>query len=101
MLITGLIASAAIIFLLLKFNIRRVLNYEILIDVSVTVLLMIIFAGTFAGMMTGLMAGAVISIFLYVARRTIGYEKPGILKTKSFPYRRPGWVRVTPEGKET
>ena len=83
MLITGLIASAAIIFLLLKFNIRRVLNYEILIDISVTVLLIII------------------SVFLYVARRTIGYEKPGIIKTKSFPYRRPGWVRVTPRGEET
>jgi len=101
MLMTGLIASAAIIFLLLKFNIRRVLNYEILIDIGVTVLLIIIFAGTFAGMMTGLMAGAVISVFLYVARRTIGYEKPGIIKTKSFPYRRPGWVRVTPRGEKT
>lgn len=92
MFITGLIAACAILFLLLKFNLRRILKHEILIDISVTFFLIWIFAGTFAGMMAGLMAGAIISIFLFVARRVIPQEKLRFVKIDGFPYRSFRWV---------
>ena len=100
MFLTGFIAACAIIFLLLKFNFRRVLQHDIAIDIGVTVLLCILFAGTFAGMMTGLMAGCIISIFLYISKKTVGYEKFGIIKTDTFPYRKFGWIYVPPGGKQ-
>ena len=37
MFLTGFIAACAIIFLLLKFNFRRVLQHDIAIDIGVTV----------------------------------------------------------------
>jgi hypothetical protein len=94
MFITGLIAAAAILFLLLKFNLKRILKHEILIDIGVTFFLIWIFAGTFAGMMAGLMAGAIISIFLYVARRVLPEEKLRYVKTERFPYRSFRWMPV-------
>ena len=94
MFITGLIAACAILFLLLKFNLKRILKHEILIDICVTFFLIWIFAGTFAGMMAGLMAGAIISIFLFVARRLIPQEKLRFVKTEKFPYRTFKWVRI-------
>lgn len=99
MFLTGLIAALAIIFLLLKFNFRRVLSHDISIDIGVTVLLCMLFAGTFAGMMTGLMAGCIISIFLFVSKKFYGYERFGVIKTDKFPYRKFGWINVPPGGK--
>ena len=46
MFLTGLIAALAIIFLLLKFNFRRVLQHDISIDIGVTIVLCMLFAGT-------------------------------------------------------
>ena len=80
MFITGLIAACAILFLLLKFNLRRILKHEILIDICVTFFLIWIFAGTFAGMMAGLMAGP--------------QEKLKFVKTETFPYRSFRWVKI-------
>jgi MFS superfamily sulfate permease-like transporter len=99
MFLTGLIAACGIIFLLLKFPFRKVLQHDIAIDIAATVLLCVLFAGTFAGMMTGLLAGCIISIFLFVSKKLFGYEKFGIIKTDSFPYRKFGWTNVPPAGR--
>jgi presenilin-like A22 family membrane protease len=97
MILAGLIAACGFIFLILKFNLRRVLKHDILIDVLVTFFFIWIFAGTFAGMMAGLMAGAIISVFLYIAKRLIPQEKLGVVKTDKFPYRKFDWVPVNDE----
>jgi hypothetical protein len=94
MFLAGLIAAIGIIFLLLKFNIRRIAKYDILLDVAITFFLIWIFAGTFAGMMAGLFAGALISVFLYVIKRAIPREELRWVKTRSFPYRKFAWVQV-------
>lgn len=94
MFLAGLISAIAIIFLLLKFNLRRIAKYDIVLDIAITFFLIWIFAGTFAGMMAGLLAGAIISIFLYVAKRAIPREELRWVKTKSFPYRKFSWVQV-------
>ena len=94
MFLAGIVAAVGIIFLLLKFNIRRIAKYDILLDVLITFFLIWIFAGTFAGMMAGLFAGALISIFLYVIKRTVPREELRWVKTSSFPFRKLAWVQV-------
>jgi hypothetical protein len=94
MFLAGLIAACAMIFLLIKFNLRRIAKYDIFLDILITFFLIWIFAGTFAGMMAGLFAGAIISIFLYVIKRTIPKEELRWVKTRAFPYRKLAWVQV-------
>jgi MFS superfamily sulfate permease-like transporter len=76
--------------LLAKMNIKRVLCFDILVDIGASIALIIMFAGTFAGMMAGILGGAIISIVLFILKRTIGYEKP---KREGFKVR---WVNVPP-----
>ena len=75
-LVAGVASASAILFLLAKLNIKRVLCFDILVDISASIALIIMFAGTFAGMMAGILGGAIISIVLFILKRTIGYEKP-------------------------
>ncbi len=79
-------AVCAILFLIFKLgDIRRVLYFDIYIDLGTTVLLTILLSGTASGMFTALIAGAMISVILYVLKRTIGYDKPT----------RKGWIPAT------
>ena len=65
MLLAGLIAAAGMLFLLFKFGVRKVINYDIYVDLFVTVLLMFLLAGTFSGMMAALTAGTIVSVLLF------------------------------------
>lgn len=94
MFLTGLIAALGMIFLLLKFNLKRIVKYDILLDITLTFFFVWIFAGTFAGMMAGLVAGCLISIFLYFAKKSLPQEELRWIKTKRFPYRKLAWVQV-------
>lgn len=89
-LIAGIASATAILFLLAKLNIKRILFFDIFVDISASIALIIMFAGTFAGMMAGILGGAIISIVLFILKRTIGYEKP---KRDGFKVR---WVHVPP-----
>ena len=89
-LIAGIASATAILFLLAKLNIKRILFFDIFVDISASIALIIMFAGTFAGMMAGILGGAIISIVLFILKRTIGYEKP---KRDGFKVR---WVNVPP-----
>ena len=98
MIIAGLIAAAGLLFLLFKFGMRRVINYDIYVDVGITVLLMSLLAGTFSGMMAALFAGLVVSVLLFVMKRTMRHESFGMIKTDKFPYRTMGWKEHEPQG---
>lgn len=89
-IIAGVFSAFAIIFLLAKFDFKKVLWLDIPIDIMSTILLVIMFAGTFAGMMAAVIGGCIISSFLYVAKRIKGYKKP---KWKRFWYE---WEDVKP-----
>ena len=90
-LLAGFISACAILFLLAKIGMKRVLNYDIIVDVVSTLALIFMFAGTFAGMMAAILGGAIISIVLFILKKTIGYEKP---IRKGFKVR---WVNVPPK----
>lgn len=90
-LLAGIISACAILFLLAKLGIKRVLNYDIWVDLLSTLALVFMFAGTFAGMMAGVIGGCIISVVLFILKKTIGYEKP---ERKGFRVR---WVHVPPK----
>jgi len=92
-LIAGVFSAFAIIFLLAKFDFKKVLFWDIPIDIGATVLLIVMFAGTFAGMMAAVIGGCIISAVLYVSKRIAGYKKP---KWNRFGYE---WVDVSPRSK--
>ena len=76
--LAGVIGFVAIAFLLLKFDFRKVLYFDIALDITGTALLMVLFAGTYAGMTAALIGGALLSAFLYTAKKTIGYKRPSL-----------------------
>ena len=63
-LLFGIIAGSAFILLFAKIGLKKIANYEIIVDILSTVGLVLMFAGTFAGMVAGLLGGIFISIFL-------------------------------------
>jgi len=75
-IIAGIFSACGILFLLAKMNIKRVLWLDVPIDIASTALLVVLFFGTFAGMMAAAIGGSIISIVLFVMKKTIGYEKP-------------------------
>jgi membrane protein CcdC involved in cytochrome C biogenesis len=97
MLIAGTLSAAGILFLVFKFGVRRVIAFDIPIDIVSTGFLMFMFAGTFSGMLTAMIAGLIISITLFVMKQTMTREVLSVVKTKKFPYRRFMWVDINPK----
>ena len=87
----GICSALAIIFLLLKLNIKKLLYFDVAIDATSSLFLMFVFFGSFAGMMAAVIGGAIISITLWFMKRSIGYSKP---KWKRFWFH---WVEVKPK----
>jgi len=96
MIIAGLLTACAFLILLYKLNFKKVLQYDLVIDIAVTFFLMWIFAGTFAGMMAAIIGGLFVSIVLVLLKKTMPRQKLGVIKTNSFPYRKVGWVTINP-----
>jgi hypothetical protein len=103
MWIAGLLSALGLLFLIFKFGIRRVVSYDIPIDVAVTGFLMWAFAGTYSGMMAAMIGGLVVSVVLYVLKRTIVREvlvfetrNVQIAKKLSVPIPTYQWVTVNP-----
>ena len=96
MITAGLISAAGLLFLLFKFGARRVITYDIPIDILTTSLLMFLFAGTFGGMMAAMVGGLIISVTLFAMKSTMTREELVWVKTKAFPYRKLRWVEVDP-----
>ena len=96
MILAGLLSAAAFLILMYKIGMKRLLSYDLVIDVAITFILMWIFAGTFAGMMAAIVGGLMVSVVLIALKKTTPREKLGIIKTESFPYRKIGWVTIWP-----
>jgi len=75
-LLAGILSAAAVIFLLLKLDLKKVLAFDIGVDVIVTFAFVFLFAGTYSGMVAAAMAGCLVSGFLLAAKKTLGYERP-------------------------
>jgi len=75
MLSAGLLTALGIIFLLYKVGFKKILGYDIYVDIVATLGLMYLFAGTYSGMMAAIVGGLFISVVLIIAKQAIGYEK--------------------------
>ena len=93
MMTAGIIAAAGMLFLLFKFGVRKVITYDIFFDVLITFFLILVLAGTFSGMMAALLGGLIVSIVLFVMKRTMRHDKLCFVKIKKFPYRRWMWIQ--------
>lgn len=71
----GIVAAIAMIFLLMKLDIKKVCGYDVTVDVGFTFLLAWMLAGTFTGMLAALLGGAIISVFLYFMKKANGYKR--------------------------
>ena len=67
-LIAGVFAGLAILFLLAKFDFKKVLWLDVPIDIISTLLLVVMFAGTFVGMMAAVIVGCLISVSLLLSK---------------------------------
>lgn len=93
MITQGFIAAVTLIWILSYFNLRRVFNYAMLVDVSCTALLIFMFSGSYAGMMTGVIGGMLISLFLRGGRKVAGSEKPKMVRRRGHILPSLVWVR--------
>ena len=96
MIFAGLLSAAGLLFLLYKFGVRRIIAYDIPIDIAVTGFLMYAFAGTYSGMFAAMVGGLIVSITLYIMKRTMRREELKFVKTSTFPYRAMRWIGVQP-----
>ena len=96
MIFAGLLSALGLLFLIFKFGVRRIIAYDIPIDITVTAFLMYAFAGTFSGMIAAMVGGLIVSITLYVMKRTMRREELKLVKTSQFPYRAWRWIGVQP-----
>ena len=94
MIIAGLLSALGLLFLIFKFGIRRIVTYDIPIDILVTGFLMYAFAGTYSGMFAAMVGGLIVSVTLFVMKRTMNREELTIVKTEQFPYRSYRWIGV-------
>ncbi len=69
-------AACALLFLVFKFGpIRKILAFDVPIDIATTLILGIMFFGTLGGMMVAITAGAIVSIVLFIAKKIFGAER--------------------------
>ena len=90
MFLTGLAIFLAMLFVFIKLPRRTLLwllRYDLAIDVSVTLLVLLIHFGTFSGVMAATVAGLMTSIATTGAKRLFGHIRgeqyvPGLLNLK-------------------
>jgi|TARA_B110000908_G_scaffold146696_1_gene177842 riboflavin transporter FmnP len=96
MIIAGLLSALGLLFLIFKFGIRRIITFDIPIDITVTAFLIYAFAGTYSGMLAAMVGGLIVSITLFVMKRTMRREELKFVRTSTFPYRAWRWIGVQP-----
>lgn len=67
--------ALALFVLMLKIGLRRVLGYDIYVDIGCTILLIFIFQGTVTGTIAATMAGLILSIILYLCKLLVGCSR--------------------------
>ena len=92
----GIVTAIGFIWIMSRFNLRRIAGYASFVDIGLTMLFCLLFVGTYAGMMTGLLAGVIVSAFLTVVGRTAGKERLKLVRKEGEVIAKPRWRRVKP-----
>jgi len=91
MLIVGGLSAIGFIILLAKMNriwLRRLLGYDLYVDIIVTLGFMYFMAGTYSGAIAAVISGIIFSLILWVIKLTVGAEKLTIQNGS------PTWTRI-------
>ena len=75
-IMVGMLSAASFMLLLLKFDIKKVLYFDVPIDIIFSSIMMYIFFGTFSGMVSSAIGGVTLSLSLLLCKKSIGYKKP-------------------------
>lgn len=79
MLLTpGLLTMLALVILMIKLRtdtLRKLLGFEIPLDIAATLLFIYLLAGTYSGMMAAIVAGLGFSLVLMITKKCIGYKQ--------------------------
>ena len=94
MLEAALLTAIGIIWLLSRFNLKRIAGYASFWDIAITGVLTWMFIGTYAGMVTGMAAGVLISVFLTGVKRTVGAERIKLSRKDGDALPRAKWEEV-------
>lgn len=73
--IISMASAAALFILFVKLNIRRVLGYDVIVDLCSTMLLVSMFSGTATGVAAAMFGGVILSLLLLIAKILLGYER--------------------------
>lgn len=71
----GMLSAVAFYIVFWKLGIERVCGYDVYVDVTATIVLMLMFAGTYTGMIAAVIAGLLLSVALSITKKMRGYEK--------------------------
>jgi hypothetical protein len=75
-LILACLTALGVLILIFKFaRIRRILAFDVYIDIFVTISLCFMMAGTFSGVIIALIAGTIISVTLWFLKLLFGTER--------------------------
>ena len=75
MMVESVLTSASALIVAYKMGIKKVLAFDIPIDIALTGGLMYAFSGTYSGMLTACISGLIVSLIFMYLKRTICYEK--------------------------
>lgn len=92
MIEAGFLTAVGVIWILCRFDLRKVAGMATFIDIAAFVLLPVLFIGTFAGMVTGMLAGVLISLFLTIIRRSVTAVTPRVVRFEGDILPRLVWV---------
>lgn len=92
----GIITALGIIWLICRFNVKRVAGHAGFWDIIISGFLVFIFIGTYAGMVTGALAGVIVSMFLTAIRKFAGYERLEIARLPDERVAKLRWVSHNP-----
>jgi len=103
MFLTGILAALGLLLLIFKLGIRKVIAFDLPVDIAVTSFLVMMFAGSYAGMAAALIGGLFVSVVLFVLRKTISRDEPTIVtqhadfkEGRYVPSVKLKWVRKEP-----
>lgn len=100
MLITpGLLTALAILILIMKLKgdtIKKLLGFDIYLDILVTTIMLVAFAGSYAGMMAAVIGGLTFSITLIALKKVMGYKRLTYVNDKDQVVPTLRWVDVAP-----
>ena len=82
MLLVGIFSALGLLLIALKLGGRKTIGADVFVDVLITITLLVCFYGTFSGTSAAMIGGLVVSVVLFVMKKTMKHEKLTLAKTK-------------------